>query len=376
MHKYYVSSNQRLTSSTLLLTLTKDPDDTRQISFQPGQYAAISTKMHGRPTAARCFSIVSSPTEQDMLQFSMRTRGHFTHALTNLKEGDEVKVRGPFGGFVFDAERDKNTVMLIGGIGITPIISMLRFATYTNLANKFSLIYSCQTQDDVPFAKQLIKLEEQNHNLRVMFVFGEGPTDKFASQKVEIGRVDPEILDHVTAGKYDEKTFFICGPPPFMKGMTKILRAKGAPKRNIITEAFGQGHSRQTGKIRSWPTNMYIITAAGILFGSFIIMIGDLLKTLPLSSIFDTTNINRLETLKNSRQVDLDNLVNGLPEVTNDAPATHAVNKAIQEYNDTLNTKSGSTSRQQTITPKSTTTTKPKPVPKCTTTQSGVTTCV
>jgi len=66
MHKFYVSGNQPLTPTTLLLTLKKDPS-TKPFSFQPGQYASLSFKKRGRPTPTRCFSIVNSPTDQSVL---------------------------------------------------------------------------------------------------------------------------------------------------------------------------------------------------------------------------------------------------------------------------------------------------------------------
>ncbi len=94
MHRYTVYAVDQITASTLLVTLQGD-DDHPPLSFQPGQYAAISYIRKHRPSIARCFSIVSSPTQQGMLQFSMRTRGHFTHSLTGLKPGDAVQVRGP-----------------------------------------------------------------------------------------------------------------------------------------------------------------------------------------------------------------------------------------------------------------------------------------
>jgi len=378
--------NEWLTPSTLLLTLKKNTDESKLFSFQPGQYAAISFKHRKRPTAARCFSIVSSPTEQSILQFSMRSKGRYTRALADLKEGDEVKVRGPFGGFVLEDAHGSETVMLAGGIGVTPLISMIRFATDTNLNLKISLIYSCSTQDDVPFAEELIDLEKHNPNLQIFFVIGDGPIDKFANQKVIAGRINAGIIDNVIGNKYPNKTFFVCGPPPFMRGMSAILKDKQVTDNRIITEAFSQGPNRQTGKVRSWPFNIYVLGAAGLALGSFVVMVSDLMKTLPPSTIINSATNTKLRSSGNSRQSDLDAMINELPEISTTAPVTDAVSKAQQESISTPNTQTQTTptttkkATPRASSPATTTTPAPSqtstPTPKCTTTQSGVTTCI
>lgn len=367
MHKYLVSDNQYLTPTTLLLTLKRDRSESRPFSFQPGQYAAISFRHRGRPTPSRCFSIVSSPTDLDTLQFSMRAKGHFTKALADLKKDDVVRVRGPFGGFVFDAEHNTDTVMLAGGIGITPLMSMIRFATDTSLSNKITLLYSCQNQDDVPFIDQLKALEKRNPQFKVMFIIGQGPTDKLAGHSVASGRITPEIINQATSNYYKDKSFFICGPPPFMKGMVKILQDKGATNDQIMTEAFSQGPNHQTGKIRSWPLNMYVLSGVGLALGSFVVMVSDLLKTLPPSSVLSPSSISAVSSLTNSRQTDLDQLVNKLPTIASTAPATSAANSALQQ--------AGATTTPAVAAPAAVT---PAPVPtlKCTTTQSGTRICV
>lgn len=370
MHKYYVTSNQLLTPTTLLLTLTRKPG-TKPFFFQSGQYAAISFRRGGRPSPARCFSIVSSPTNQDTLQFSMRIKGHFTKALAGLQVGAKVKVRGPFGGFVFDTRHDLNTVMLGGGIGITPLMSMIRYATSSGLTNNITLIYSCQNQDDVPFVDQLKVLASQNPHFKVVFMISQGPIDKFAGQYAFTGRITPEIINQTVGGSFLGKSFLICGPPPFMNGMSKILHDKDVPNNRIMTEAFSQGPNRQTGKVRSWPLNMYVLSGVGVALGSFVVMVSDLLKTLPPSSILASSNITTASSLTNSRQNDLDQLVNNLPTVANAAPATSAATSALQQTGTTPTTTTTLTATVPTVIT-------PTPVPtlKCTTTQSGTRICV
>src|SRR5665213_1716250 len=141
VHEYTVTSSQMSTESTLELFLHSNNKRLRRtLSYEPGQYAAISFMHNNRPTPARCFSITSSPTEQGLLQFGIRVHGNFTKtAMQSLIPGSKVIIEGPFGNFVFNAERDRSALMLAGGIGITPFISMLRYAARLQLPNDILL---------------------------------------------------------------------------------------------------------------------------------------------------------------------------------------------------------------------------------------------
>ena len=403
MHKYTVSTVERITPSTLLLTLHLK-DGEAAFSHHAGQYAAISFTRHGRPTPMRCFSIVSAPYEENILQFSMRARGHFTKGIAELTPGSTVTVEGPFGGFVMTNPRDLKTIFLAGGIGITPFMSMVRQANEQSYQNEICLFYSCANQDDVPFYTELQQLQVTNPRLEVRYFIGQGPTDKLQGASVYTGRITPEAIDMVASSNYGDKSFFICGPPPFMNGMLKLLRSKGVATTNLITEAFSQGPNRQTGKIRNWPFTMYAFGAVGMVVASFTIMITDLLKTLP-SGVFAATQQQTPQGNVNARQKDLDQLVNSFASAPNPAPSSIALTTPVTSTSTTpqkttavgTSTPSSGTSKRivstptpapttttptptvtSTPTPAPTTTTPtptPAPTPVCKTSPSGVTTC-
>jgi ferredoxin-NADP reductase len=188
MSTYIVQESTKITPSTLLLTLRRDETE-RPLAFEPGQYAAISFEHKGKPSPARCFSIVSSPTDQHLLQFSMRVRGHYTTALSRLQEGEVVDVIGPYGGFVFDTSREKKAIFLAGGIGITPFMSMMRYLVALQSDNDITLLYSLASQDDVPFKDELLAIQNRHPNLKVLFVVGNGPTDSLPTTQVATGRI-------------------------------------------------------------------------------------------------------------------------------------------------------------------------------------------
>ncbi len=400
MHRYYVQSAQQITNSTLLLTLEKDPEESRIFSFQPGQYAAISYSRNHRPSVARCFSIVSSPTDQHILQFSMRTRGKYTSALAKLKQGDEVRVRGPFGGFIFDSDRDKNAVFIAGGIGITPFMSMMQFATQLRIASNITLLYGVANQDDIPFYDELTAMQKANPRLKVVYVVGGGEIDKLKKDTTATGFVNEDVLN-LHADAYHDATYFICGPPPFMNGVLKVLQAKQVPKQRLITEAFAQGSHRQTGKVLSWPQNMYVMGGVGMALGTLAIMVADIAKTIPQANFVKSNGAIDLATDANQRESDLDAQINQLGTYSASSSSSKALVKAQKAAK---KSKSSSPSSSSTSTPSyyyvqtpssssssagsssgssssssssggSASTPAPAPTPVCTTSQSGVTTC-
>lgn len=311
MFEYKILENKLITPSTLLLTLKKD-DNERPIAFQPGQYIAIDYQKKNKKSVARCFSIVSSPTEQDILQVSMRVRGRFTSKISNLSEGTLVNVRGPFGGFIYNINKYKDSVFIAGGIGITPFMSMLRYTSKLNSDNKITLVYSVQTQDDIPFKSELIELEKKSSNIKIVYVIGHGPIDQLSNLNAVSGFVSESLLDKLSGQKKDLIKYFICGPPVFMKLMVKNLNNIKVNGSQILTEAFTQSSPKQSSILRSWPANVYTLGLIGLVLSGMIIMVDDLLRILPPKNP-DSPSKNNNFYLTNARQKQIDSLVNSIP---------------------------------------------------------------
>lgn len=251
--------------------------------------------------------------------------------MTDLKKGDLVNVRGSFGGFVFDAKRDTDSVLIAGGIGVAPFMSMIQYAAATHLSNRLTLIYSCKDQDDVPFFEQLKEFEKSDPNFNVIFVISRGPIDKFAGQMVKTGRITPELINQAVKGDYDKKSFFICGPPIFMHAMSQGLRHKGVPEDRIMSEAFSQGSKRKHSKILGLPFKIYVFSAIGLAMASVAVLASDIVKSLPNSSLFGPAKgLTDSSTASNNRQGEIDKLVNDSPSSSSSAQASDAANNIPQ----------------------------------------------
>ncbi len=283
MKLFTIKNTKLIGRNTLLLTLQPQRNRDR-LRFYPGQYAAIGYKRRGRPSLMRCFSIVSSPNSTDEVQFATRIRGNFTQALSELEIGDTVFMHGPFGNFVIDEQYDRNIMLMAAGIGITPFMSMLRFATETKLAIPMTLLYTCRSQDDIPFYEELMDLERQNPRLKIAFLVTDGNTSDLKGARALSGRLDEARLGQVTNGQYNRFTYFICGPKPFTEDMQAILESHETDPTRIITEEFTP--SSHVNAVSSTPRYSisrwtYGLTGVALVLGTVFMMTIDLARAIP-----------------------------------------------------------------------------------------------
>jgi ferredoxin-NADP reductase len=231
----------------------------------------------------RCFSIVSSPNHPEELQFAIRIQGNFTKALADLNVGDSVLVRGPFGDFVMDEEYDRSVVMLAGGIGITAFISMIRYATELKLPNKLTLLYSNASQNYIPFHDELLQLEQKNPNFKTVFFVTNGQIDKLSNSHVLRGRITETRLSHLTGGRYNQFSYFICGPRSLIKGAKSILISHGTDSSRIVTEEFTPTTKLGTSIVPkdSVSRRTYALSGLSLIVGIFFIMSIDLVRAVP-----------------------------------------------------------------------------------------------
>ena len=282
MKRFELVNVETLTPSSVLITL-KAKRSKDAIDFYPGQYAALGFKRGGRPSPMRCFSIIRVPDHSEVLQFAMRIEGDFTQAISRLKPGTRVFLQGPFGNFVVDEDFDRNIIMMAGGIGITPFMGMIRTATEYESPKAMVLLYSCRSQQDIPFYQELLALERKNPQFRVVFFISDGKIDKRLPGRFMAGRINEEALSKLTYERFNMFTYFICGPKSFMRSMEEKLIAGNTEPSRIITEdftasSFAAGASAPAFSIPKWT---YGLTAASLVLGTTFIMGLDLVRAVP-----------------------------------------------------------------------------------------------
>jgi glycine betaine catabolism B len=200
--------------------------------YLPGQFMFI-TLGNGEGQMTKHFTISSSPTEEHHIEMTKRLTGHpFSDALAALEPGDEVMIEGPHGSFTFKGEYNK-IGLLSGGIGITPLRSMIKYSTDKRLGTKIALLYSNSNEDDVAFRDDLEAMRRQNSNLDVVCTL----TRPNQIWKGATGRISEEMLVKFVPD-YMERVFFTSGPRKMVEAMVSMLKNLSIPEQQIKWEFF------------------------------------------------------------------------------------------------------------------------------------------
>jgi len=199
--------------------------------YLPGQYIFI-TIGSGDAELRKPLSISSSPTEC-FLEVTKRLTGHpFSNSLAIQKKGDKVKFKGPLGDFTFLGEYEK-IGMLSGGIGITPLRSMIKYISDKMLETDIVLFYSNSYEDDIAFAKEFEDLEKKSPKLRIVnTVTRPGP-----SWTGITGRITAEMIK-AHSPDYMDRIFYISGPIKMVDSSLNLLKEMNVPKAQIKKESF------------------------------------------------------------------------------------------------------------------------------------------
>jgi ferredoxin-NADP reductase len=199
--------------------------------YLPGQYIFIAIGS-GDGELKKPLSISCSPTE-GFLEVTKRLTGHpFSNALSTLKEGDKIWFKGPLGDFTFLGGHEK-IGMLSGGIGITPLRSIIKYISDKKLETDAVLFYSNSYEDDIAFEKEFEDLERMSPKLKVVStVTRPGP-----SWTGITGRITAEMIK-AHSPDYMDRVFYISGPPRMVDSSLNMLKEMNIPKAQIKKESF------------------------------------------------------------------------------------------------------------------------------------------
>ena len=200
-------------------------------SFQPGQYMFIAP---GTDTSilTKHLTISSSPSDP-YLEVTKGSTGHpYAESLRNLKTGDEVVIWGPFGEFTFQGEFSK-VAFIAGGIGITPLWSMIRHATEMLYDTDITLLYSAKTEANILFRERMTDVAAANLHLSMVLTL----TDPAPGWTGHTGRIDRAMIEQAIPD-WPERVFFTSGPLAMVDAMLAILRGMNVPEDHIRYEYF------------------------------------------------------------------------------------------------------------------------------------------
>ena len=222
------------TTFTLLLAPV-DPAD--MIAFKPGQWVYLHlSNADGTPWARAAYSIASAPEESaKVIKLGIKVHGDFTKKAAQLMPDDVIGIQGPFGVYVLP-EGDTHLVMFAGGIGITPLLCMIRSLALQGKTRPVTLFYSNAVVEDVAYFEELDSLAKRAPWFKPVFILTRGAPNPWPG---ESRRLDGAMLDRYVP-QLDDATFFMCGPKSFMDSVKLMLEERGVDTRTRLKqELFG-----------------------------------------------------------------------------------------------------------------------------------------
>jgi predicted ferric reductase len=217
-------------------TLLVKPVNHNGMRFIPGQFAWLTAWTSPFTDQEHPFSISSSASNPKLIAFTIKQLGDFTSTIKDMQPGQQVYLDGPFGAFSIDRQpHAKGYVFIAGGIGITPMMSMLRTLKERGDQRPLVLIYANNRWGDVTFREEIEKIQEEL-NLKVVHVLADPPDD----WQGERGFVTKDILEKYLPKERQKDIYeiFICGPPPMMDIVEKLLPQVGVPLGDFHSERF------------------------------------------------------------------------------------------------------------------------------------------
>jgi predicted ferric reductase len=214
-------------------TLVVRPDGHAGLVFEPGQFAWLTLRSSPFAMKEHPFSIASSPAQRDRLEFTIKELGDFTRTIRDVAPGEVAWLDAPYGAFSSDRYQGPGYVFIAGGIGIAPIMSMLRALADRRDERPVLLFYAYRRWERLTFREQIEALR-QCLDLRVVYALEEPPE----AWSGEVGRVTREMLDRHLPRERHRLEYFICGPTPMIESVERSLYRLGVPLGQFHSELF------------------------------------------------------------------------------------------------------------------------------------------
>ena len=239
--------------------------------FQPGQYLTFSLKVPGGGSTAsgtersvtRCYSLSDRPdptgyritvkrVPPPAAQPDLPPGVSSTHFHDRVKEGDVLQVKAPAGHFFIDPDASVPAVFIAGGIGITPMMSMLHWCVAEQPERLVHLYYGVRNRSDHAFTRGLEDLAAAHPAFKLTVVYGSpGADDRVGRDCQHVGHIDLALLRRTLP--HGRHQFYVCGPAPMMQSLVPALREWGVPAEDIHFEAFGPASVRPTVTVSNEP---------------------------------------------------------------------------------------------------------------------------
>ena len=213
--------------------LILEPQDHAGMPFRAGQYAWLTLGETPWTLQQHPFSFLSSAERSDRVEFGIKAMGDFTEKVAEVPPGTTAFLEGPYGSFAIDPHAD-GVLFVVGGIGITPVLSILETCRDRGEQRPLMLVYANERASDVAFVSRLESLRS-GLDLRVIDVLRVPPEDWSG----ETGLVSEELLDRcLDRLAVGDPQIMTCGPAPLMDIAERAALRRGVPQHRIASERF------------------------------------------------------------------------------------------------------------------------------------------
>ena len=203
--------------------------------FEPGQFLTLSVPSEGKQVK-RSYSIASSPCCHGWCDLTVKHESGgivsgYLHE--HVQEGDLLDASGPYGRFTFRGVESDSVVLLGGGVGITPLMSSIRYLTDQCWNGRIDLVYACKDLENVIFHDELNQLARRHPNLHVSIVLSEESSEEWTGAR---GFITAELLGQIP--EIRSRRIHLCGPPVMMDAVRNELGKLGIDPASIHSELF------------------------------------------------------------------------------------------------------------------------------------------
>lgn len=237
--------------STVIKSFYLSADGHQALKFVPGQFLTLKVEIEGKEQI-RTYTLSSAPAD-DYYRISVkredspdgkRPKGTFSSYLhSDINVGDTILAKAPAGAFQYDSESDRPVLLLAGGVGITPMISMARHALTEGLRTRkmrsITFIGAAHSRQQRAFFDEFNKIAEASQNqIQAYWALSETSSDLKAGKDFQhVGHISKDFLQAIL--RLDDYDCYLCGPAGFMQASYDLLRSLGVSDFRIHAEAFG-----------------------------------------------------------------------------------------------------------------------------------------
>lgn len=219
--------------------------------YKPGQYITFQLNIPGvSKPVVRCYSLSDSPHHSDYYRVTIKkepappNRPELPPGVASsffcdrVKEGDILDVKAPGGGFFLDMSKDTPVVLVSGGVGVTPMLSMANAIVASGSRREAWFFFGARNRTEHIHKEEMLKLAAEHDNIHLNVCYSRPDAeDKKGVDYHHEGRVSVELFKELLPSNNFE--YFLCGNGAFMKSITDGLEEWGVPEKNVYFEAFG-----------------------------------------------------------------------------------------------------------------------------------------